>query len=94
MIFFYGKWQIVREQQNEWQRKSRGTKDQLLIDKTILKNWKRRFTGIRMAWVHYKKACDMVPHKEMKKYIMRFEVEENMQKVSFNRTEWKRGEKN
>ena len=47
-----------------------------------------------MAWVHYKKACDMVPHKEMKKYIMRFEVEENMQKVSFNRTELKRGEQN
>lgn len=47
-----------------------------------------------MAWADYKKACDMVPHKEMKKYIMQFEVEENMQKVSFNRTEWKSGEQN
>ena len=38
-----------------------GTKDQLLIDKMIIKNCKRRKTGIAMALVNYKKASDMVP---------------------------------
>ena len=44
------------------QEKSRGTKDQLLIDKTILRDCRKRHTNLGMAWVDYKKAYDMVPH--------------------------------
>ena len=40
----------------------RGTKDQLCIDKGIMKDCKRRETNLAMAWVDYKKAYDMVPH--------------------------------
>ena len=46
-------------------KKSRGTKDQLLIDKTILCNCKKRHTNLGMAWVDYKKAYDMVPHSSL-----------------------------
>ena len=41
---------------------SRGTKDQLLVDKAILKKCRRRLTYLSMAWIDYKKAYDMVPH--------------------------------
>ena len=44
------------------QQKSRGTKDQLLIDKTMLRNCRKRHTNLEMAWIDYKKAYDMVLH--------------------------------
>ena len=44
------------------QEKSRGTKDQSLIDKTILHECSKRHTNLGMAWIDYKKAFDMVPH--------------------------------
>ena len=37
-------------------RRSRGTKDQLLIDKTILKDCRKRRTNLAMAWIDYRKA--------------------------------------
>ena len=43
-------------------RKSRGTKDQLLIDKMFLADCKRKHKNLAMAWMDYKKAYDMVPH--------------------------------
>ena len=43
-------------------RKRRGTKDQLLIDKTILKDCRKRRTNLAMAWIDYRKAYDFVPH--------------------------------
>ena len=43
-------------------RKSRGTKDQLLIDKIILKDCKERRTNLAMAWIGYRKTYDFVPY--------------------------------
>lgn len=40
----------------------RGVKDQLLVDKAVVENCKRRKTNLEMAWVDYKKAYDRVPH--------------------------------
>ena len=48
--------------QNGCRRKSRGTKDQLLIDKMTLNDCRMRHKDLVMAWVDYKKAYDMVPH--------------------------------
>ena len=42
-------------------RKSRGKKDQLLIDKAILKDCRKRRTNLDMAWIDYRKAYDFVP---------------------------------
>ena len=41
---------------------SRGTKDQPLIDKMIVKDCKRRLTSLAVGWIDYRKAYDMVPH--------------------------------
>ena len=53
---------LLPEEQKGCRKKSRGTKDQLLIDKMIIQNCKRRQTGLGMAWLDFKKAFDMVPH--------------------------------
>ena len=38
------------------QKESRVTKDQLLIDETILRDYRKRHTILGMAWVDYKKV--------------------------------------
>ena len=53
---------LLADEQKGRRKGSRGTKDQLLIDKAILKNCRRRLTNLSMAWIDYKKAYDMVPH--------------------------------
>ena len=59
-------------------RKSRGTKDQLLVDKLIIKNCKRRKTGLGMAWIDYKKAFDLVPPSWILECIRMFAIAQNM----------------
>ena len=49
-------------EQKGCRKKTRGTKDQLLIDRMLLQNCKKRKTNLKMAWIDYKKAYDMVPH--------------------------------
>ena len=49
-------------EQKGCRKKSRGTKDQLLIDKTILRDCKKRYTNPRMTWIDFRKEYDMVPH--------------------------------
>ena len=49
-------------EQKGCRRKSRGTKDQLLIVKMVLADCKRKHKNLAMSWVDYKKAYDMVPH--------------------------------
>ena len=53
---------ILPMEQKGCRRKSRGTKDHLLIDKMILNDCRKRHKNLAMAWVDYRKAYDMVPH--------------------------------
>ena len=53
---------LLPEEQKGCRRKSRGRKDQLLIDKTILKDSRKRKTNLAMTWIDYRKAYDFVPH--------------------------------
>ena len=54
--------QLFPSEQKGCKRKSRGCKEQLLIDKMILKNCKRRHTNLSMAYIDYRKAYDKIPH--------------------------------
>ena len=49
-------------EQKGCKEKSRGTNDQLLINKTILRDCRKRHTNLGMAWIDYKKAYDVVRH--------------------------------
>ena len=53
---------LLPSEQKGCRRRTRGTKDQLLIDKTILRDCKKRNKNLATAWIDYKKAYDMIPH--------------------------------
>ena len=53
---------ILPSEQKGCRKRSRGTRDQLLIDKVVLRDCKRRYTFLAMARIDYKKAYDMIPH--------------------------------
>ena len=68
---------LFPDEQKGWKRKAWGTKDQLLIDKTIIKNCKRRHTNISIAWIDYCKAYDLVPHSWIIECLNMIGVAEN-----------------
>ena len=53
---------ILPEEQKGCKRNNRGTKDQLLSDKAVLRDSKRRSTNLAVAWIDCRKSCDMIPH--------------------------------
>ena len=53
---------LFSEEKKGCRRKSRGTKDQVLIDKKILKDCGKRRANLAMAWIDFRKAYDFVPH--------------------------------
>ena len=55
-------------------RNIRGTKDQLLIDKGVIKNCKRRKVELIIIWIDYQKAYYMVLHSWIKKPMEMCEV--------------------
>ena len=50
-------------EQKGCRRGSYGTKDQLLINKTILENAHTKHRNLSTAWIDYKKAFDSFPHE-------------------------------
>ena len=69
---------ILPTEQKGCRKKSRGTKDQLLIDKMILTDCKKRQKNLAMAWVDYKKAYDMVPHSWKVECLKMVQVPQNV----------------
>ena len=69
---------MVADEQKGCRKRSRGVKDQLLVDKAILKNCRRRMTNLSMAWIDYKKAYDMVPHSWILKCLEMVRGAKNM----------------
>ena len=53
---------IPPQEQKECKRNSYGCKDQLLINKMILENCRKKNRNLRTAWIDYKKAFDSLPH--------------------------------
>ena len=51
---------LFPEEQNGCRKGSRGTGELLYIDQHILNESKKRRKNLAMAWIDYKKACDMV----------------------------------
>ena len=55
-----------------------GTKDQLLINKTVLEDCKRRQRNLSMAWIDYRKAFDSVPHSWIIRCMELYKVSDNI----------------
>ena len=54
--------ELLSEEQKRCRQRSRGKKDQFLIDKAVIKICKRRKTNLNMAWIDFRNDSDMVPH--------------------------------
>lgn len=50
----------------------------MLVDKLMIKNYKRRKTGLGMAWIDYKKAFYLVPPSWILECIRMFGAAQNM----------------
>ena len=73
---------ILSEEQKGCRKGRRGTMAQLLIDKAILKDCRKRHTNhTQMAWIDYRKAYDMVPHSWIAECLEMFGIAENVKKV-------------
>ena len=75
---------MLADEQKRCRKRSRGAKDQLLVDKAILKNCRRRMTNLSMAWIDYKKVYDMVPHSWILKCLEMVRGAKNMITVISN----------
>ena len=69
---------ILPEEQKGSKRGSCGTKDQLLSDKTVLKDCIKRHTNLTMTWIDYRKAYELVPHSWVNTCMEMFEIAENL----------------
>ena len=75
---------MLADEQKGCMKRSRGTKDQLLVDKAIPKKCRRRMTNLSMAWIDYKKAYDMVPHSWILKCLEMVRGAKNMVTIISN----------
>ena len=70
---------VLPPKQKGCHKESRGTKGQLLIDKTVFRDCKMRHTNLVMAWIEYNKAYDMVPHSWFSECLEMFGIANNVQ---------------
>ena len=49
-----------------------------MIDKTVLKDCKKRHTNLSMAWIDYRKAYDLVPRSWVNECMEMFGIAENL----------------
>ena len=71
---------LLSEQQKGCIKDTLGTKDQLLLNKAILENCRKRATNLSMAWLDYQKAYDSVPHSWIKKCLKMYGISPNIEK--------------
>ena len=75
---------ILPEERKCCKRNVPGTKDQLLLDKTALRDCKRRSTKLAMAWIDYRKAYDLITPSSISERLDLFGVAANTKKFLVN----------
>ena len=70
--------ELLEEEQKGCIKSKMGTKDQLLINKTVLEDCKRRQRNLSMAWIDYRKAFDSVPHSWIIRCMELYKVSDNI----------------
>ena len=69
---------LLPEEQKGCRQGSRGTKNQLVIDKIVLKDCNKRHTNLSMASIDYKKVYHFFPHSWINECMELFGNAENM----------------
>ena len=65
---------ILPQEQKGCKRKSYGCKDQLLINKMILENCRKKNRNLSTAGIDYKKAFDSEPHEWILRAIELYKI--------------------
>ena len=60
---------LLPEEQKWYRRNCKGRSDLLFIDKMILRKERMRKKNLPIAWIHYKKSYNMVPHSWIVEYL-------------------------
>ena len=68
----------LENQQKGCRRSCLGTKDQLLINKAIMDDCRKRSRQLSMAWIDYKKAYDNVPHDWILKCLELYKIDQRI----------------
>ena len=81
---------IIPEEQRGCARNSYGCKDQLLINKMIIKDCKKKKTNLSMAWIDYRKAYGSVPHERILKTLQMYRFNKKLTKfMEASMSNWK-----
>jgi len=81
---------LLPDEQKGCRKRSRGTKDQLLIDKAVLREARVKKRFLSMAWIDYRKAYDMLPHSWILESLGMIKVAKNIEDLlSGSMKEWK-----
>ena len=81
---------LLPDEQKGCRKESRGTKDQLVIGRAILRDCKQRKPNLAIAWIGYKIAYDSVPHSWTLKTLDLEGVADNIKQLIRESTEsWK-----
>ena len=75
---------LLPEEQKGCRKSSRGTKDELVIDKAVLKEAKKMQRSLAMGWVDYRKAYDMVPHSWITEMMDTVRISPNVKRLINN----------
>ena len=65
---------ILPQEQKGCKRNSYGCKDQLMINKMILENCRKKSKNLSTAWIDYRKAFDSVPHDWILKSLDMYKI--------------------
>ena len=80
---------LLSEQQKGCIKDTLGTKDQLLLNKAILENCRKRATNLSMAWLDYQKAYDSVPHSWIRKCLQLYGISPHLESfISESMKKW------
>ena len=70
---------VLPSEQKGFRKGSRGIKDQLLINKTLLRHCKRRYINLAIAWIDYEIVYGMLPHSWISKWLEMIDIANNVQ---------------
>ena len=83
---------ILPEEQKGCKINSRGTKDQLLLDKAVLRDCKSRSKNLAMVWIDCRESYDMISHSWISECREVLGVAENTKNFLVNSmNKWKLG---
>ena len=84
MLFHLEQTQSWPWEQKGCMRKSKGTKDHLLVDKLVMFLTKRNRRNLRMIWIDYRKAYDSMPHTWILEVLKLYKIADNVYNFLLN----------